>query len=98
MSAEFSVDLDELDQLVARLSGLGGFVAEQLDQVDDKVYALSGVWEGVAAQAYQDAHSQWSVGAREFAEGVQSMSDAAKRIRGRYNAASEANMKMLEGD
>jgi WXG100 family type VII secretion target len=75
MSSEFTVDLDHLDQIVSRLAGLAGFVADHLDEIDAKVAALQGSgWESVAAQAYTDAHRQWVTGAREFAEGVRDMS------------------------
>ncbi|MFD6158948.1 WXG100 family type VII secretion target [Nocardia sp. NPDC060256] len=98
MSSEFSVDLEHLDQIVSRLSGLAGFVADHLDEIDDRVAALHGTgWESVAAQAYADAHRQWATGAREFVEGVREMSDAAKQAHGRYTRAIELNSKMLQG-
>ncbi|MGX1776471.1 WXG100 family type VII secretion target [Nocardia brasiliensis] len=98
MSSEFSVDLEHLDQIVSRLSGLAGFVADHLDEIDDRVAALHGTgWESVAAQAYTDAHRRWVTGAREFVEGVREMSDAAKQAHGRYTRAIELNSKMLGG-
>ncbi|WP_433682991.1 WXG100 family type VII secretion target [Nocardia sp. CA-119907] len=98
MSSEFSVDLDHLDEIVSRLAGLAGFLTDHLDEIDDKVATLQGSgWEGVAAQAYVDAHSQWAIGAREFAEGVRDMSDAAKRAHADYTSAIEVNRKMLRG-
>ncbi|WP_378733692.1 WXG100 family type VII secretion target [Nocardia brasiliensis] len=98
MSSEFSVDLEHLDQIVARLAGLAGFVAEHLDEIDDKVATLHGTgWESVAAQAYADAHRGWATGAREFVEGVREMSDAARQAHTRYTRAIAINNKMLEG-
>ncbi|WP_227996088.1 WXG100 family type VII secretion target [Nocardia australiensis] len=98
MTTEFSVDLDHLEEIVARLSGLAGFIDEHLDEIDDRVATLAGTgWESVAAQAYADAHSQWVTGAREFTEGVRDMSDAARKAHGRYTRAIETNLKMLGG-
>ncbi|WP_040782108.1 WXG100 family type VII secretion target [Nocardia pneumoniae] len=98
MSSQFSVDLDHLDQIVARLSGLAGFIADHLDEIDDKVATLQGSgWESVAAQAYADAHRQWATGAREFAEGIRDMSDAARTAHEDYTYAIELNRKMLRG-
>ncbi|WP_194838696.1 WXG100 family type VII secretion target [Nocardia sp. XZ_19_369] len=98
MSAEFQVDLDHLDEIVARLAGLAGFVAERLDEVDDKVATLAGSgWEGVAAQAYAQAHREWATGAREFADGVREMSDAARKAHSAYGRAIEINLRMLKG-
>ncbi|MFJ2839716.1 WXG100 family type VII secretion target [Nocardia sp. NPDC087230] len=98
MGSEFSVDMDQLDQIVARLAGLAGFVADHLDDIDDHVATLKGTtWEGLAADAYQVAHQQWIVGAREFAEGIQDMSTAARSAHGRYSTAAETNKRMLQG-
>ncbi|MDO3649490.1 WXG100 family type VII secretion target [Nocardia mangyaensis] len=97
MSTEFSVDMEQLDQIVTRLAGLAGFVADHLDQIDDQVAKLQGsTWEGLAADAYRIAHQQWIVGAREFAEGIGDMSNAAKAAHGRYSAAADANKRMLQ--
>ncbi|MFD6220424.1 WXG100 family type VII secretion target [Nocardia asteroides] len=99
MGSEFSVDMDQLDQIVSRLAGLAGFVADHLDDIDDRVATLRGTsWEGVAADAYQVAHEQWITGARDFAEGVRDMSTAAKTAHGRYTTAAETNRRMLQGD
>jgi WXG100 family type VII secretion target len=98
MSSELSVDLDHLDQIVSRLSGLAAFITDHLDEIDGKVAALHGSgWESVAAQAYADAHRQWATGAREFAEGVAEMSDAARQAHGRYTHAIELNRQMHQG-
>lgn len=98
MSSQFSVDLDHLDSIVARLSALAGFVGEHLDEIDDRVATLNGSgWEGVAAQAYAEAHTQWSTGAREFVEGVRDMSDAAKAAHTHYTRAGDTNTRMFSG-
>ncbi|MEV6280327.1 WXG100 family type VII secretion target [Nocardia sp. NPDC051832] len=99
MTTEFSVDLNHLEEIVARLSGLSGFIAEHLDEVDNRVAGLAGTgWEGVAAAAYAEAHSEWVAGAREFAEGIRNMSEAAKKAHGRYTTAISTNLKMLQGE
>ncbi|MFD3507470.1 WXG100 family type VII secretion target [Nocardia sp. NPDC058666] len=97
MGAQFSVDMNQLDQIISRITGLAGFVTEHLDSVDEKVATLKGsTWEGIAADAYQVAHAQWATGAREFAEGLGDMSVAAQSAHTRYTSASDANKKMLE--
>ncbi|RJO72930.1 WXG100 family type VII secretion target [Nocardia panacis] len=98
MSSQFSVDLDHLDEIVARLSGLAGFVGEHLDEIDHRVATLTGSgWGSVAAQAYAEAHTQWVTGAREFVEGVREVSDAAKAAHARYSRAVDTNFKMFSG-
>ncbi|MEU7631054.1 WXG100 family type VII secretion target [Nocardia sp. NPDC049220] len=96
MTDSFTVDLDELEQIIARLSGLAGFVAGHLDEIDDRIATLRGSgWEGIAAQAYSEAHRQWIAGAREFAEGIREMSAAAKAAHGAYAEAGDANSRMM---
>lgn len=99
MSSQFSVNLEELDNIVARLSGLAGFLADNLDDIDDKVATLTGTgWEGRAAAAYADAHRQWTAGAREFVTGLRDMSDAARIMHGRYTRANDLNRRMVSGE
>ncbi|MBF6208407.1 WXG100 family type VII secretion target [Streptomyces gardneri] len=96
MNSRFSVDLDHLEEIVARLSGLAGFIGEHLDEIDDRVATLTGTgWESIAARAYAEAHTQWVTGAREFVEGVRDMSDAAKAAHTRYTRAVDTNYKMF---
>ncbi|WP_433733959.1 WXG100 family type VII secretion target [Nocardia sp. CA-129566] len=96
MSSEFTVDLDHLDEIVARLAGLAGYVEDHLDEIDDRVATLTGTgWEGAAAQAYYEAHIQWAIGAREFVEGVREMSAAARAAHTRYTQAVATNYKMF---
>ncbi|MFE9578568.1 WXG100 family type VII secretion target [Nocardia sp. NPDC006044] len=98
MTDEFHVDLDHLDQLVARLSGFAGFLRDHLTELDRKVAALhTENWDGVAAAAYVEAHRQWASGAQEFAEGVTAMSDAASRAHGHYTEAATLNLNLLRG-
>ncbi|MCC3329632.1 WXG100 family type VII secretion target [Nocardia abscessus] len=98
MSSEFSVDLDHLDEIVTKLSALAGFIGERLDGIDDRVATLTDTgWEGVAAQAYTEAHREWVTGAREFVEGLKDMSDAAKKAHENFTHAVDLNSKMLNG-
>lgn len=98
MSSEFSVDLDHLDEIVTKLSALASFIGERLDWIDARVAAAATTgWSGVAAQAYADAHREWIAGAREFVEGVQDMSDAARKAHENFTHAVDLNSKMLNG-
>ncbi|WP_433525858.1 WXG100 family type VII secretion target [Nocardia pseudovaccinii] len=97
--SEFSVDLEDLDHIVARLSGLADFINDHLDDIDDEVAAHTGIgWESVAAQQYSEAHQQWMTGAREFADGVREMSDAARKAHTRYSTAADVNKQMPRGE
>ncbi|MGM7646331.1 WXG100 family type VII secretion target [Nocardia sp. JW2] len=88
--------MDQLDQIVARIAGLAGFIADHVDDIDEKVAALKGsAWEGIAADAYQVAHTQWVTGAREFVDGLRDMGTAAASAHSRYGDAAALNKKML---
>jgi WXG100 family type VII secretion target len=98
MSGQFGVDLEHLDQVVARLNGLAGFLTETFDEIDRRVKTLqNGSWEGVAAQAYSDAHAQWLTGAKEFAQGVTDATAAAREAHGHYTRSVDTNGTMLNG-
>lgn len=97
MASRFSVDLEHLDHIVSRLSGLAGFIEDHLSDIEQRVASLQGTgWEGLAARAYDDAHRQWINGARELVEGVKDMSDTAKEAHAAYTRALEINWRMLQ--
>ncbi|MCP2277513.1 WXG100 family type VII secretion target [Nocardia amikacinitolerans] len=96
MSDEFMVDLDQLDQLVSRLSGLAGFIRDNLDELERAITGIqAGVWQGIASQAYADAHQEWAAKARDFARSVGDMSAAAKHAHTQYTEAATRNLSML---
>ncbi|MEV0356862.1 WXG100 family type VII secretion target [Nocardia sp. NPDC050697] len=97
MGSEFSVDLDQLDQVVSRLNGLSGFLRDHLNELDKQVQALQagGAWESAAASAYADAHRAWRTAAGEFLDGVAVMRTAAEQAHGRYSRAVDVNLRML---
>ncbi|MQY31346.1 WXG100 family type VII secretion target [Nocardia aurantia] len=96
MDSELRVDLERLDDIVARLSGLAGFVTEKLDSIDDAVASFApGVWNSEAAAAYQDAHRRWAREARDFAEGVRTAHEAARLAHAKVSRAVELNGRML---
>ncbi|MGQ4601361.1 WXG100 family type VII secretion target [Nocardia sp. R6R-6] len=99
MTSEFSVDLDHLEQVVARLAGLVAYVSDHLDQMDSRVSTLlqSGGWTGAAGSAYTLAHEEWMRGARELLEGVAQMQQAAKTAHAAYADAQDMNVRMARG-
>lgn len=96
MESEFTVDLDHLDQIVSRLAGLAAYVADHLDNIDDRVATLDGgSWEGIANDAYNVAHAQWITGARDFAEGIRDMGLGAKNAHSSYLDAGDTNTRLF---
>ncbi|RJO78716.1 WXG100 family type VII secretion target [Nocardia panacis] len=95
----FSVDLDHLDRIVAKLAGLAEYIAENIDSIDTRVATLkSGTWAGVAADAYHEAHSQLMVGARELGEGIRDISAGARTAHTSYSEAGNANSRLFRRD
>ena len=94
---EFTVDLDELDNLVTRLTSLVGFLTDHLSVLDQKVATLhSGdIWQGITADAHQKAHAQWAVAAKEFVDGVAELSTAARNAHSQHSTAITANTRMF---
>lgn len=99
MSSEFSVDLDHLEQVVARLRGLAGSVSDHLDELVGRVSTLmqSGEWTGAAAAAYTATHEEWTRGARELVEGLTHMQHAAETAHNAYTDVQEMNVRMARG-
>lgn len=96
-SDEFSVNLDELDDLVTRLTSLVGFITEHLSVLDQRVASLhtGGTWQGVAADAHQKAHAEWSSAAKEFVDGVADLGTAARNAHNQHSSAITANTRMF---
>ncbi|MQY19484.1 WXG100 family type VII secretion target [Nocardia macrotermitis] len=96
MTGEYSVDLNQLDDLVTRLSSLAQFINEHLDTLDSKSAAVhAGSWSGTAASAHETAHREWSAAAAEFVAGITEMSTAARNAHTRYTGAATANTRMF---
>ncbi|WP_069161951.1 WXG100 family type VII secretion target [Nocardia altamirensis] len=94
MSADtpaFSVDLDQLEQLAARMRGYKAAVADRLAELEAKAKEVEGVWVGSAAVAYSDAHREWAAGVTDMQDGLAALEDALKKAHESYtNAASQA--------
>ena len=98
-----SVVLDESGKLDSEAMGevtqaCRELLVDHLNELDSKVKSLQngGSWESDAASAYAGAHTQWLSAAREFADGVAAMSDAAQKAHGRYTSAVDVNRRMLQ--
>ncbi|WP_327114387.1 WXG100 family type VII secretion target [Nocardia sp. NBC_01730] len=92
---EFSVDLQHLEDVTARVRGFKEFVAGYLSELDSRASALGTSWSGPAAAAYTDAHREWIVGATDVQEGLQALEDATRRAHETYTGAVTTNMRML---
>ncbi|PXX66622.1 WXG100 family type VII secretion target [Nocardia tenerifensis] len=94
MSADtpaFSVDLDKLEELAARMRAYKAAVADRLAQLEAKAKQVEGVWVGAAATAYSQAHSEWVAGVTDMQDGLAALESALKTAHESYtNAGTEA--------
>ncbi|MGC5258179.1 WXG100 family type VII secretion target [Gordonia sp. DT218] len=98
MSGEFTVDLDELDHLVHRLTDLHAYLRERLEELDRKAaHVHQRGWEGLAATAHRAAHREWISAATEFADGVEEMKRISNDAHSQYAGAIKANLTMFRG-
>ncbi|MBF6316959.1 WXG100 family type VII secretion target [Nocardia cyriacigeorgica] len=91
----FRADLDELEQIVARLSGFVGFLNDSLEGLNQRISAVQQNWDGAAASAQADAFREWHTGATDVAERIEAMRQVVIGAHDRYQAAIAANLSIL---
>ncbi|MEO6511987.1 MAG: WXG100 family type VII secretion target [Nocardioides sp.] len=94
MSVAYAVDLDELDDVIARMTKFQSLLDRQIAHLDTTVADLHLTFTGAAATAQQAAHQEWARGAREMHAGLGEMIGAAKLAHANYLAAVRANQAM----
>jgi len=95
MTEPFRVDLDELDDITARVAGFVGFLEDSLVGVQQRMAAAQAGWNGPSAIAANDAFARWLTGAQDVAEGIDAMRAAAVAAHQRYTTAVSTNLEML---
>jgi WXG100 family type VII secretion target len=90
----YSVDLDELDRVIADMTAFEGRLTKHLAALDATVATLHGTWSGDAARAQKAAHDRWTKGAKELHKALAEMKAAAARAHRNYTSAGEANVRM----
>lgn len=91
----FSVDLNQLEALAARMRGYKGAVAERLAQLEAKTREVEGVWVGIAAVAYMEAHTEWSKGVTDMQDGLDALEGASKTAHEGYTHAASQTLRIL---
>lgn len=94
--ATYSVDLDELEDLVADMVRCEQALAELGHGLEREMVALPRVWEGLAAEAQREAHAEWARGMAAMHEALGGLRAAARTAHDNYTAAVEANVAMWE--
>jgi WXG100 family type VII secretion target len=98
MSADtpaFSVDLDKLEDLAARMRTYKATVADRLSELEQKAKEMEGAWRGAAAVAYQEAHAEWLAGVTDMQDGILALEEAVKAAHTSYTSAAAENRRIL---
>ncbi|KIA66296.1 WXG100 family type VII secretion target [Nocardia vulneris] len=91
----FSVDLDALEQLAARMRGYKAAVADRLAELEAKAAEVEGVWVGAAAVAYSDAHREWVAGVADMQDGLAALEAALAKAHESYTTAGAETLRIL---
>lgn len=87
----FSVDVEQLDELVTRLGRFGRALEAVESDVQARMHRVHAVWQGVAAQEHAAAHARWRKGSADAAEALQTMRTIAATAHENYSAAIRVN-------
>ncbi|MEV6361437.1 WXG100 family type VII secretion target [Nocardia asteroides] len=91
----FRVDLAELEQIVARVSGFIGFLEDSLDGLHSRIAQIQQSWSGQSADAQAEVFREWNLGASDVSEGIQLIRNAAQDARDRYTSATQSTLAIL---
>lgn len=95
MERPYQVDVDRLDELVARLRGLSEFVGDDLDELERRIVALHESWTGRTAEAHARAHREWRAGADDVRDGLSTMQDVVGRAHTAFAGVAEVNARIF---
>lgn len=90
----YRIDPDELDEIISRLTRCEDSLELLTDDLKRHVRALQRTWDGLAAEAQQEAHEEWSRGMRAMREALTDLRLAARVAHRNYTAAIAANQSM----
>lgn len=90
----FALDPDELDAVIADLERSEAALDSITSDLESQMRALHDEWEGLAAQAHDEAHAQWTAGMVAMRQAMSDLRAAARAAHGNYTAAGDANLSM----
>ena len=88
------VDLELIEDLVARMAAFEQHVGSLLDDLDARMRRMHVAWSGAAAAEQAEAHAAWTSGAREMTQSLTVLRSIAATARENYAAAVAANVAM----
>ena len=91
---DLAVDMAELDAVIADVQACETRLETLTDDLDRQVRALQDSWEGLAAQAQQEAHAEWTRGMRDMRTALADLRAAARQAHSNYSGAADTNVAM----
>lgn len=92
--AGYSVDVDALNELQSQMQQFLHLCTERLTRVEHLIGAVSSAWDGTAAAAYQQRHSEWVAALREMSEAVNEFDGWASASEDAYRTVMAMNLRM----
>lgn len=90
----YRVDLEQLDDAVAKMEKFGSTVQDWLGELDRHIAELHLAWSSEAATAQRAAHDKWVAGVNEMRENLYELREVARKAHQNYSAAIETNTRM----
>ncbi len=92
----FSIEVDELDDVVGDLEACERHLALLVEDLDRQVATLHGTWTGLAADALREAHAEWSGGMAAMRASLGDLREAARLAYEEYSGAATSNVAMWD--
>ncbi|MFF2084117.1 WXG100 family type VII secretion target [Nocardia sp. NPDC058176] len=96
MSESFSVDLDDLDEVTARIRGYQDYLTDALAELQQRIGDLNSSWEGLAAAAFAEAHRDWGTAVSDIGTALTDLEKAARSAHDSYSDAADTNTRMFQ--
>ena len=96
MTDRFTIDSDELDTVIGDVESCEKALEELTNDLQKQVAALQSVWEGLAAEAQQEAHEEWTQGMLTMRQAMADLRAAARTAHENYTGAAETNVSMWD--
>lgn len=93
----YSIEPAELDAVVTDLERCESALDATLDDLERDMTALHGVWEGLSAQAHQEAQAEWRRGMRAMRTALAELRAAARGAHGNYTQVVSDNAALWRG-
>ncbi|HEV7205981.1 MAG TPA: WXG100 family type VII secretion target [Jatrophihabitans sp.] len=92
--SSIKVDLEMVEDLIARMGVFEQHVEGLLDDVDARMKRMHAGWTGVAAAEQAAAQARWTSGAHEMQQALAVLRSIATTARENYASAVAANVAM----